>query len=353
MISVLFLSGAVALNLFIGALIIVRGGATRFSSFIAAIFGLLAFEQFLFFAFLPDINLPLSTIGIVTVLAYFLNGPILFGGVVAGRGMKLGYFWLHVLPAMVVLVVFIADRMLALNLLPAYSLKDGLIFTSGEGVLSYLGRAAMLSGVLYLGYSAWSLHQYKNDYATARFRWLSRWILTNSGLLIIAAILFSPWGIAALGSPRISLSIMAFGFLAQSAYFGFSAIADAPSLIVEQDASAKASKFSRERLQLEEYIKNQKPHLDPNLTVAMLAEKLGWSQDTLRAVAAIMAGNPTELIVRLRVGEAKGLLASAREDETILSLAYSSGFRSKSAFNAAFRKYVGLTPSEYRLRRQN
>ena len=352
MINVLFLSGAVALNLFIGALIIARGGATRFSSFIAAIFGLLAIEQFLFFAFLPDINLPLSTIGIITVFAYYLNGPILLGGVIAGRGAKLGYIWLHVLPASAVVAVFIADYTLALNLLPTYSIKNGLIYTSGQGVLSYLGRAAMLSGILYLGYSAWILHKYKDDYAPVRFRWLSRWVITNSGLLIIAAVLFSPWGIAALGSPRISLSIMAFGFLVQSAYFGFLAIADAPSLIVERDASAKASKFSRERLQLEEYIKNQKPHLDSNLTVAMLAEKLGWSQETLRAVVTTMAGNPTELIVRLRVEEAKGLLESARENETILSLAYSAGFRSKSAFNAAFRKYVGLTPSEYRLRGQ-
>ncbi|WP_243397199.1 AraC family transcriptional regulator [Leptospira kmetyi] len=48
-----------------------------------------------------------------------------------------------------------------------------------------------------------------------------------------------------------------------------------------------------------------------------------------------------------RVAEARSLLTS-EPDKSILDIAYSVGFRTKSSFNRAFQKHTGITPSEYR-----
>ena len=54
-----------------------------------------------------------------------------------------------------------------------------------------------------------------------------------------------------------------------------------------------------------------------------------------------------ELMSRSRIAFAKRLLV-AFPDESVLEIAMRAGFNSKSTFNAAFRHYTALTPSEYR-----
>ncbi len=54
-----------------------------------------------------------------------------------------------------------------------------------------------------------------------------------------------------------------------------------------------------------------------------------------------------EFVSRHRIEQAKKLLVDA-PDETVLEIALAVGFNSKSTFNAAFRRNVGMTPSEYR-----
>lgn len=52
-----------------------------------------------------------------------------------------------------------------------------------------------------------------------------------------------------------------------------------------------------------------------------------------------------------RVQDVKRRLEDPADDHfTVLALALDAGFASKSAFNATFRKHVGMTPSEYRSR---
>ena len=60
-----------------------------------------------------------------------------------------------------------------------------------------------------------------------------------------------------------------------------------------------------------------------------------------------------DLINTYRIEEAKNLLSDPEYgDSSIIDIAYDCGFNSKSVFNAAFKKYTGTTPSEFRLGRQ-
>jgi AraC-like DNA-binding protein len=54
-----------------------------------------------------------------------------------------------------------------------------------------------------------------------------------------------------------------------------------------------------------------------------------------------------DLIREKRVQRAKALLDEC-PDATILRIALEAGFPAKSSFNDAFRKTVGMSPSEYR-----
>ena len=50
-----------------------------------------------------------------------------------------------------------------------------------------------------------------------------------------------------------------------------------------------------------------------------------------------------------RVEKAKELLSNSRKKkETLLAIAFDSGFNSKSSFNLIFKRSTGMTPSEYR-----
>jgi YesN/AraC family two-component response regulator len=57
-------------------------------------------------------------------------------------------------------------------------------------------------------------------------------------------------------------------------------------------------------------------------------------------------------IAKLRVEEAKKLLTGAKtEHYTIEQIAEEVGYNSKSAFNKAFKKFTGQTPSEFKTSR--
>ncbi len=97
-------------------------------------------------------------------------------------------------------------------------------------------------------------------------------------------------------------------------------------------------------------LEEDKLFLDPDLTLNKLSLKLRIHYNQLSRIINERFGlSYNDFINRYRVEEAKKRLAAPEEKErTILDIAYSTGFYSKSVFNAAFKKFTGMTPSEYR-----
>jgi len=60
-----------------------------------------------------------------------------------------------------------------------------------------------------------------------------------------------------------------------------------------------------------------------------------------------------DFINRYRILEAKQLLTNPKDPKiTVLEVLYEVGFNSKSSFNTLFKKYTGLTPTEFRKKQQ-
>lgn len=92
--------------------------------------------------------------------------------------------------------------------------------------------------------------------------------------------------------------------------------------------------------------------LNPRLTVEEFAGHVKLPPRQVSSVINRCLGrNFLEFVNSYRVEEAKRILAEpANSDEAVLDIASKSGFNSKATFNRFFKKFVGITPTEYRHR---
>jgi AraC-like DNA-binding protein len=104
------------------------------------------------------------------------------------------------------------------------------------------------------------------------------------------------------------------------------------------------------REELESYMNKERPYLESQLTLPQLAQQLGISPNYLsQVINEQLQKNFFDFINEYRVAEAKSkLIADSTRKSSIADVAYDSGFNSKSAFYTAFKKHVGMTPSEFR-----
>ena len=97
-------------------------------------------------------------------------------------------------------------------------------------------------------------------------------------------------------------------------------------------------------------MESQKPWLDPKLSIANLARQMDLPAKTLSQVINATTGqNFFDFINRRRIAAAQHLLLHPNDQKmTVSEIMYRVGFNSKSSFNTAFKKYTGLTPSEFK-----
>jgi AraC-like DNA-binding protein len=103
-------------------------------------------------------------------------------------------------------------------------------------------------------------------------------------------------------------------------------------------------------LRLDSVMRSEKPWLEADLTLGDLATRAGFTAHNLSQLLNEELGQSFfDFINRHRVEEVKRcLLDPAYASQTILDIAFASGFSSKTAFNSAFRQHAGTTPSQFR-----
>ena len=91
-----------------------------------------------------------------------------------------------------------------------------------------------------------------------------------------------------------------------------------------------------------------RPFTDPDLTLAVLADRLKTSRNNLSQVLNQRLGTTFyDYINRWRIQAAASRLRDDQETG-ILDVALDCGFKSKSTFNKAFKTHFSVSPSEYR-----
>ena len=102
--------------------------------------------------------------------------------------------------------------------------------------------------------------------------------------------------------------------------------------------------------QLDQIMQSRQEYLRSGLTLPKLAEAVGCSVNILSQVMNSGFGTSFfDYLNRYRIEHARNLLENSDSQcDAILTIAFTVGFNSNSAFYSAFKKHVGMTPAQYR-----
>ena len=227
--------------------------------------------------------------------------------------------------------------------------------------------ALIVSGVAYTVYAYRLLNRHKllidsNFSNTERINlnWLRSFIWGIGIIFLTVAIVLITRDFMGLTYPFnpdfIFYSIIVFSILSLG-YFGIrhqNIFADNVVIEVEEKTKAMYQKSSlKEELAKEKHntladlMFNQKPYLDPNLTLNSLAQLLDIPPHHLsQIINQFEEQNFNDFVNKYRVEEFIER-ASQVSHLSFLGIALDSGFNSKSTFNTVFKKHKGVTPSQY------
>jgi AraC-like DNA-binding protein len=101
--------------------------------------------------------------------------------------------------------------------------------------------------------------------------------------------------------------------------------------------------------EIKDYFEKEKPFLDGKLSLSEVAQHMNISVNHLsQVINEQLRMTFFDFVNSYRVDEVKARLSSPDvKNFTLLGIAYDSGFNSKSSFNSIFKKFTGLTPSQF------
>ncbi len=150
-----------------------------------------------------------------------------------------------------------------------------------------------------------------------------------------------------------SLSVFALGYkgILQKELFQHSGAIKPDDITILPASTTVVNKPDQELIsRLLNYMEGKRPYLDPELTLSQLAKDLNISRSLLsQSINDGIGDNFYDFVNKYRVEEVKRLMIAPEvRNFNLLGIALESGFKSKSTFNLIFKRFTGLTPTEYR-----
>ncbi|RED19717.1 AraC family transcriptional regulator [Flavobacterium cutihirudinis] len=108
--------------------------------------------------------------------------------------------------------------------------------------------------------------------------------------------------------------------------------------------------YSEELLKLQQYMSEEKPFLNPSLTIQDVSKGIKIPvRDLSLLINHKLDQHFYDFVNTYRIENAMNILKDdSKSKVTILEILYEVGFNSKSSFNSAFKKHTGNTPTSYR-----
>lgn len=311
-------------------------------------------NQFSNFPHLLGIDIPIPLI----------HGPMLYLYILCLTGRQPNkYKWLlHFAPAILTYIYLISFFTLT-------SQEKIHVYEYGNTAYRFFRKIIMviiiLSGILYVTLSIMTVRQYKrrisdlySNTEKINLNW-SYYLITGIALIWVAVIMKNETLIFTL----VSL------FIIVTAYFGISRVgileftskqSDAPEeKQAEQNDDIIAVKYQKnfageEAIQstyqkLNFRMEHEKLYKDPELNLNQVASLLDVHPNILsQTINSVENKNFYDYINQHRIEEFKRIVILPENQKfTILSLAFESGFNSKTSFNRNFKKYMDCSPREY------
>ncbi len=230
-------------------------------------------------------------------------------------------------------------------------------------LLLAIGQLILYSSLIYQSVSVY-VRKAKNNFSDLKdvdLQWLKT-LIFGVGIIalfwVLSVVISHPYLTAiSLALPPLVLMFLGLWALQQTplrrdAYTGTGAeSADSEPTPLKYAKSGVSQERMKELAdQLELFMHQDRAFLEGDLTLNQLSSRIGVPQHQLSQVLNQHLGSSFfEYINRLRVQEAQRCLAdSAFKSQTLLDIGLAAGFNSKAAFNSAFKRYSGLTPTEFR-----
>ncbi|MEM6802277.1 MAG: helix-turn-helix domain-containing protein [Bacteroidota bacterium] len=261
---------------------------------------------------------------------------------------------IHLLPSMLYALLYTAP--LLINYI-----SDSILFPYVEGIDTVeMTLYKDIYGILYFILSIRLLGQVKgklvhifSELSELEFAWLFKFVYTFFGVIILDFLFTLSeflWSYDANwdGYVVVVMLILSMFYLA---YYGIHQVSHfIPEFLFEPQKKKIASQdFATLALQLKQLMEEEKPYLNPKLSLRELAEKMRISDKHL----SMMLNNELELsfydlVNAYRVKEAKQKLMSMDlEKYTVTGIGNMCGFSSKSSFYRVFKNETGITPLSY------
>lgn len=121
---------------------------------------------------------------------------------------------------------------------------------------------------------------------------------------------------------------------------------------IDNDKQEQA--YQKSLLQLKTYMTEEKPYLNPSVTIQDIAVAIEIPvRDLSLLINHKLEQHFYDFINTYRIGHAMEILKDGTKNKvTISEILYEVGFNSKSSFNTAFKKHTGDTPTDYRKKLQ-
>jgi len=298
-----------------------------------------------------------------------VHGPLLYLFVKNAFSKKIGVGELkHFMPWLVFLLVFVVwwirfpnglifrhGFMVLVGKYPWILYQYGLFFAliAGGYTLAAFFRIQMLKRQLEKTHSS----EVRNI-----FNWLQRWIIIAIVFFVatylVVEITVSTQRLSShdtfkIISVFISFYIFYIGFYGIRQTHTFQKI-DLEPLAIEKEfytnSESEKLKIQQAIVKLNEVSENQRPYLDPDLTITGLSNLCGIPSGQISlAINKGLDKNFYDFINEYRVKEfIKRIDEKKYAHLSLLGLAYDCGFRSKSTFNSFFKRHTGFTPSQYK-----